>query len=559
MSLSPSPAPDGPGDRHKERGNAFLAQGRLADAAQAYRLALACQPDHHRAMSNLGIVFQAQGRLEDAVDCFSRALAMQPEFAAAHSNLGVVLHRMGRLHEARTHLLRALELEPAYPEALSNLGNLYLSQGRWLDAVACYRRALTENPAFPDALANLGVALQHLGNLSQSALCLEGALNLEPNSHEYWTNLGVVRYRQGNLESAMACLDRALRLKPDHPDALANLGCLLMEQGHLSEALSWIGKAVHIAPELAEAHFAESLVLLLSGDFKKGWEKHEWRWRRSGFPPHGRPEPLWDGHSLAGRSILLHCEQGLGDSIQFVRFAPEVKARGGTVLLRCPQPLARLMATAAGIDRWVLEGEEGVSCDTQAPLMSLPWLLGTTLETLPAVTPYLHATHPSPLPRSWMAGPNMKVGLVWRGNPMFRDDGKRSMDPSHLVPLLGLAGITFIGLQVDLSPGEREFFASFPNFFDAGNLLTDFAVTAAVIQELDLVISVDTAVLHLGGALGRPTWALLPKTPDWRWLLEREDSPWYPTMRLFRQKNRGDWLEVMDRIARKLSAAKYPQ
>ncbi|MBF0347500.1 MAG: tetratricopeptide repeat protein [Magnetococcales bacterium] len=549
------PSPQALGEQHKNRGNDFLRQGRLADAAREYLRALECHPNHCAALSNLGIVLQAQGKLEEAADRFHQALAIDPNFTAALSNLSAVLHRLGRLPEAEFQVKKALAMEPDFPDARSNLGNVYLARGRWAAAVEQYQYALRHKPDFPDALANLGVALQLQGKLTEAAACLEHALRLEPDSHEFWTNLGVVRHRQGNLEVALACLNHALQLKPNDPEALANHGCLLLELGQIPEAMARFDTALRIAPDLAEAHFAQSLALLLTGDFEAGWRKHEWRWRRSGFPGHGRPEPLWDGQPLDGRSILLHCEQGVGDSIQFIRFAREVKARGGYVVLKCPRALSRLFATVAGIDQSVIDEDPLPECACQAPLMSLPWLLGATHDTLSATIPYLTAPVPSPLPRSWIrAADNLRVGLVWRGNATFKEDFKRSMDPSFLAPLLELPGITFIDLQVAPRPGDREFLARYPNMLHAEGLLTDFADTAAVLMDLDLVISVDTSTLHLAGALGRPVWALLPFAPDWRWMLERNDSPWYPTMTLFRQRQRGDWQEVITRVKKQIEA-----
>ncbi|MBF0418681.1 MAG: glycosyltransferase family protein [Magnetococcales bacterium] len=502
---------------HKNRGNTLLQQGLLDQAAQEYLLALHIQPDHYIALSNLGIVLQAQGRWQEAVDRFSQALAIQPGFAPALSNLGAVLLRMGRLAEAETRLLAALALEPQFPEAHANLGNVYLTLGHWEKAIHHY----------------------------------EYSLQLNPGNHEAWTNLGVVRQRRGELAQAADCFTHALKAKPDYPDAWANRGCLSVELGELPRAMAHFEHALKLAPNLAEAHLALGMALLLIGNFTEGWRHHEWRWRRNGIVGHGRQEPLWDGKALHGNAVLLHCEQGMGDSIQFVRFARHVKERGGTVVLRCPKPLERLFTGVSGVDRLVTREDQIPPCTCQAPLMSLPHILGTTLETIPTTIPYLFPTPPSwPIHQNILARSQpLRVGLVWRGSAGFQDDQKRSMDPLFLQPLLSLTGIWWIGLQVAARPGDLDVFSPCDHFIDASPWLTDFAETAAIINTLDLVIAVDTAVLHLAGALGRPTWALLPFTPDWRWLLHREESPWYPSMRLFRQKRHGDWSEVVERVA----------
>lgn len=539
---------------HKNRGNTLLQQGLLDQAAQEYQLALSIQPDHYVALSNLGIVLQAQGRWDEAVDRFAQALSIQPDFAPALSNMSVVLQRLGRLAEAETRLLSALTLDPLFPEAHANLGNVYLIQRRWEKAMHHYQRALELKPDFAEALANLGVAWQHQGRLDEASSCLERSLQLNPGNHEAWTNLGVVYQRQEKLADAADCFARAIKAKPDYPDAWANRGCLSVEQGDLPQAIVHFEHALKLAPNLAETHLALGMALLLTGNFTDGWRHHEWRWHRSGSVGHGRHEPLWDGQELHGKRILLHSEQGMGDCIQFVRFAQQVAEKGGEVILRCPEPLDRLFTGVSGIDLRVTRDDQIPACTCQAPLMSLPYLLGTTLETIPNTIPYLFPTPPSPLlvQNILLRSQPLRVGLVWRGSSSFQDDRKRSMDPIFLQPLFSITEIYWIGLQVAARPGDLDVLSQSDHFIDASPWLTDFAQTAALINTLDLVIAVDTAVLHLAGALGRPTWALLPFTPDWRWLLHREETPWYPGMRLFRQKKHGDWSEVMERVVGEL-------
>ncbi len=321
-----------------------------------------------------------------------------------------------------------------------------------------------------------------------------------------------------------------------HAEAHNNFGLLAQRLGRLDEALARYARAQALKPDYADAHWNEALARLLLGDFETGWNKYEWRWRRKETPPRALAAPLWDGGDLAGRTILLHAEQGQGDAIQFIRFAPLVKARGGTVVFECPKGFLRLFDGVAGVDRLVLAGAPLPPFDCHAPLLSLPGLLDTTLETIPADVPYLKAD-PGRVAawRARFAGISKpKVGLVWRGNPAHANDANRSIPAQTMAALARAADVHWVGLQLDPRPEELAAFS--PAVIDnLGPELGDWAETAALVEALDLVVTVDTAAAHLAGALGRLVWLLLPFAPDWRWLRHRADSPWYPTMRLLRQ------------------------
>ena len=372
----------------------------------------------------------------------------------------------------------------------------------------------------------------------------------EPRSAEAQNNLGIVLREQGKLQEAIACYEKAFAIKPDYAEAYSNLGAALVDQAEFDDALGYYGRALTLDPHCAEAHFGESWVRLLLGEFDVGWPKYEWRWLTKKLSPHGLTMPLWDGKNLHGKTILLHCEQGLGDSIQMIRYARAVKEKEGRVLVFCPTPLEKLFRGVAGIDELFSDHTVIPSYECHAPLLSLPHLLGTTLTTIPSTVPYVQ-TDPNGV-KEWQDRlvdyPGFRIGVVWRGNPTHKNDHNRSMTARDFASFLDVPGITVISLQKDIGLDELKVFRHLESFFDGSPRLADFADTASVISNLDLVISVDTAVCHLAGALGVPVWTLIPFAPDWRWLLDRVDSPWYPTMRLFRQKSIGDWHSVIQQV-----------
>ena len=339
----------------------------------------------------------------------------------------------------------------------------------------------------------------------------------------------------------MHCYQRALSINPEYAKAHSNLGVAYSDLGDLDKSIASYRRALEISPGFPEAHWNYAQVLLLKGRFEQGWIEYEWRWKWKDFPSLKRnfAQPLWDGSNLNGRTILLHCEQGLGDSIQFIRYAPMVARLGGRVVVECPPQLKRLFQGVSGIDRLAGHHGELPTFDVQAPLLSLPHIFKTDLETIPNTVPYL--SPPSEPLINLERGDGVRVGMVWAGKPTHIGDIKRSVDLGHFTTIANMEGCIFYSLQVGerrQDIGQHDLNES---LIDLGEDLADFAVTASAIEQLDLVISIDTAVAHLAGALGKPVWTLLPHMPDWRWMLDREDTPWYPTMRLFRQKKAGDW------------------
>jgi tetratricopeptide (TPR) repeat protein len=493
--------------------------GRLAEAAALYRAVLERAPDHVDAHVNLALVSHRQGALESALALYDAALALDPALAQVHNNRGAVLQALGRFEAAAESHRASLALRPASVEANLNLGAALHRLGRPQEAAASYRAALALEPDLAAAHANLGLALQAAGRSAEALPHHQRAAELQPDSAEFHNNLGLVLQDLGELPAAIAEFERAIARRPDFADAHMDLG----------------------------------IARLLTGDFAGGWPEYEWRLARDAVAQPNRAGPRWDGGDPAGRTILLQSEQGHGDAIQFIRYAPLIAARGGRVLVSCRPPLRRLFETVGGVAGIVGDTPPAPAFDGWAPMLSLPTLMGTSLATIPAGVAYLRAD--PGLAQSWrapLAGlRGLKVGVVWRGTSDHLNDRNRSTGPAQFARFLSLPGLAVVSLQQDARPDERA--ALGVEAFDAGPQLGDFADTAAMIANLDLVVSVDTAVAHLAGALGAPVWTLIPFAPDWRWLLDREDSPWYPSMRLFRQPAPGDWASVMDRVRAALS------
>jgi tetratricopeptide (TPR) repeat protein len=348
-----------------------------------------------------------------------------------------------------------------------------------------------------------------------------------------------------------------LQIKPDSTNAMVNRGNALRYLGRFDEAIASFDRALAIEPELAEAHWNKGLLLLSRGDFENGLAEYEWRWRREDeFKPRDFAQPQWQGGDLAGKTILLHAEQGFGDSIQFLRYVPLVVAKGARVVLELPDALMPLVGRIDGVITMVGRGQRLPDFDLHCPLLSLPLAFGTTLSSIPPFTPYLQP--PAERMTKWRVliprTGRPRVGLVWSGKPSHKNDRNRSIAFVRLSPLLARPGIDFVSLQREYRESDRASLATFPNLLRLDAALSDFADTAAVIESLDLVITVDTAVAHLAGAMGKPVWILLSAVLDWRWLLEREDSPWYPTARLFRQTEIGRWDSVINRVALELGS-----
>jgi tetratricopeptide (TPR) repeat protein len=528
--------------------------GHLVQAEALYRQILGLKPDVAEAHNNLAIVLWGLNRLEEAEASSRAALRLQPGFAEAHSTLGIILGAQGKLEEAGVSYRAALRIKPGYAEAYSNLAMVLRDLGKLEEAEACSHEALRLNPSYAHAYCSLGLILRDQGKLEEAEASSRAALRLKPDYAEAHNNLCNVLWDLGRLEEAEASSRAALRLNPGYADAHNNLGNVLLDQGKLEEAEACFRETLRLTPGHAEGHMNMGHYWFLRGNFSQGGPEYEWRRLIKDNRGNSPPPPTWDGSALEGQTILLQAEQGLGDTLQFIRYARLVKAKGGRVLLQCQPALAGVLAHCPGIDQLVAPGTLLLEYHVTAPLLSLPMLCGTTLETIPTGVPYL-ATDTARIDY-WRARlaviPGFKVGICWQGDPRFRRDRLRSVPLAYFAPLAAVPGVCLVALQRGQGLEQITQGGEHPRVVDLPGRSEDRAEgwldTAALIQALDLVISVDTAVVHLAGALGAPVWIALPFQPDWRWLLNREDSPWYPTMRLFRQRKPGDWADVFQRI-----------
>jgi tetratricopeptide (TPR) repeat protein len=499
---------------------------------------------------------RGEGRLLEAESLCRRVLEVQPNLPEAWHLLGVVAHQGGRLGEAIEHVQRAVRLAPQVALFHANLGEMLRLAGRPKLAAAAARRAIEIDPKMPTALSNLGVALYELKEYEEAARAQRRAIAAKPDFAEAHSNLGNALHALRRFEEAIEAYHRAIELNPDYADGWANLGTTLHHSGHFEEGIATLRHAIALAPHHANARSGLGILLLMRGDLAEGWDEYEWRLRSSERKGPRFPENPWQGENPAGKHIYVQAEQGFGDAIQFVRYAPFLAARGARVTLRVHQQLLRLLRESLpGI---TVLGDRGDPAPYQwdAVLLSLPRLFKTRLETIPAHVPYLRP--PAEAASRWRARlatmTGLKIGLVWAGNPEHVNDQRRSIGLAQLAPLFAIPGTSFASLQygprtADLKVLDKRGGRPIDNL---GPEFEDFVDTAAAIAALDLVITVDTSVAHVAGALGKPVWVLLPWVTDWRWLLNREDNPWYPTLRLFRQRKGEDWSRVIAHLTDEL-------
>ena len=477
---------------------------------------------------DLGNVFLSQGRIDESILCYRNALRLDPNLVRAYYHLSVAFIKKDLLDEAMQSLVIALKLKPDYTDALYQAGFIFGEQNKPDEAIACFEKLLKIEPARTEALFALGAAL--------------GSIDRE--------------------NEAIDCYRKVLKIAPDHVYALNNLGSLLKEQGEVEQATDAYRKAIEISPDLAGSHWNLSHALLLTGDFEAGWKEFEWRlrkddWRMANLRP--CKVPLWKGESLAGKTLFIHDEQGLGDTIQFVRYFPMVKARGGDIIFETQESLIGLLKNFPGIDRLIPHSADGVlptDMDFYVPLLSLPAIFNTTPDTIPDTVPYIHAdADKTGYWQERLSGDGFKVGIVWAGGPKLLNDRNRSCRLRLFEPLAMIIGVWLIGIQKGNAADQVDGLCAGIEMVNYGPELEDFTDTMGLIENLDLIISVDTAVAHLAGAMDRPVWLILPFSPDWRWFLKRSDTPWYPSMKIYRQENKGDWAPVFEGIKKDLNKA----
>jgi tetratricopeptide (TPR) repeat protein len=544
-------APEDAAKAHFARAQNMQSQGQIREAAAAWLAGLETDPRHHFAHIALADTLLQLGLHDAAAVAGRQALMVDPDSADAHDRIGAACEALGDKAQAQDHYRRSLALRRSSPLIRQKLVALLRADGDLESACGLLAELACESK---DAGVHfeLGVLLSETERNEEAIQEFRLATQLRPRFPEALNNLGRLLRAAGELTEAERCYRSAVAHKPDFAPAWNNLANLYLETSSLKDADYCYSKAVTIDPQYAEAHTNRALLRLLQGRFADGWPEYEWRWHQSGMKPRTLPRPDWDGSDLKGKTILLHAEQGAGDTLQFIRYARLLKRQGASVILHCQESLKPLLSAMPELDTVIAGKVAAPPFDVHAPLMSLPRLLKTDLASIPAETPYLAALSSTTVPQPLLNAAGFKVGLVWAGNPGHPHDRNRSIDPELLSGLIQAApGASFFSLQVGhlLPPAE-----GFEDVVDLGPHLTDYAVTAACLAHLDLLITVDTSVAHLAGALGRPVWTLLPSCNDWRWLEDRSDSPWYPTMRLFRQPVLGEWPTVIERVAAALVA-----
>lgn len=530
---------------------ALHRQGQLREAEKLYTRVLKASPGNFDALHLLALVKADAKQMGEARRLLSAALKINPNVADAWANFSNVLHALKCDEEALDALDKALALRPGDPGLMQQRGNALLSVGRADDALTCFDAALTAVPANPDSLNGRGLALAALGRPNDALAAFDAALANAPLRPDILYNRANALLALDRLADAVDAFDRVLARAPNHAKAWINRGRALQSANRPAEAVSCFHTAISLDRNDADGHFNLALALLSIGEYDPGFREYEWRWRRSGMPPRKIGKPLWLGEFPPnGRTILLQAEQGLGDTIQFARYVPLLARMGAKPVLEVQAELQALLSTVAGVASCHARGEALPAFDLTCPMGSLPLALKTSPTTIPADIPYL-APDEARLAQ-WRERlsslPGKRVAIAWAGHARHVNDRNRSVDLDRLALLLDVPGISFISIQRDLRGGEAEKLARTPNLMHVGGELNDMAHTAAVLALSDLMLAVDTSVVHLAGALGRPTWIMLPFAADWRWGVSGETTAWYPQARLFRQTALGDWPAVIARV-----------
>jgi len=564
---------------------------RLSEAAEGYRVILADDPDHADALHLLGLISFQQGQLDEALGGIDQAIAIDGEVAMYHANRGRILKAVGKNEAAAEAFGRALRLVPGHPGALSDLSGAQVDAGNPEAGLHFAIRATELAPDMAAAHYNMGLALMalkewrparaafehaidldpelaaghyELGRICHEEMNLEAAerhyldaLEIDPAMIEAMTNLGNVLRASYRLEEAVECYQKALEGGRDIAAIHTNLGVALQEQGDFDGALEAYDAALAHDPDDAETHRNRAQALLQLGRFDEGWSEFEWRWQTKHFAAIRRnwKKPQWQGAPLGEGTLLVHAEQGFGDCIQFARYLPMAAERVQRLVVECPAPLAGLMSRIDGVDDVIAAGGPLPCYQSQIPMMSLPGVFDTNLDNMPAGVPYLSIAEATASKWSMRTGrcDGLKVGVVWKGSHNHQRNKWRSPGLKAMRSLIGVPGVSLVSLQKDDETIDLKAAHAFDQMIRLGQEFRNFTDTAAAIQNLDLVIAPDTAVAHLAGALGRPVWLMLPHVSEWRWMTERNDSPWYPSMRIFRQTSRGDWKDVIEAMREDLA------
>ena len=522
--------------------------------------AIESDPQNPQFYNTYGLVLEAIGKINEAIHSYEKAILINPAYAQAYLNLTIALQSSGDFEAAVEKCNQIISLFGGSAHVYNLMGYSLEQQGCFREAIESYRQAIRLKPDFAEPYNHMGVIFIEQSQYYQAVINCQKALELAPDYVEAYNNLGVALNGIGQYVEAMEIYKKAICLDSQYIDAYYNWGNCLRNQNQCELAIPIFKKAIQISPDCAKAHWNLAISYLLAGKFPQGWAEYQYRRNphlRIITSPHQYEQPYWDGSSFKGKRLLVHYEQGFGDNIQFVRYLPMVKQLGGTVILEVEKPLYGLFKQIKAADEFVLPSSGSMSPDVtfdfHISILDLPRIFATTIEDIPSEVPYLSA---EPAKTKYWKGKldskSFKVGLVWAGSPRHQNDHNRSCPPNYFVPLAKIKGIKLYNLQKDPPSNKKTELVKDISIEYIGREFEDFTDTAAAIENMDLVISVDTSVLHLAGAMGKPVWAIIPFVPDWRWMLDRQDSPWYPTMRLFRQKEPGNWDELLTRLAEQL-------
>ena len=532
-------------------GTIALQKGKLEDGVIIIDNSLQINPNQPDALNNLGLALQKLNRLDEALASYDRAIVLKSDYADAYSNRGNVLKELKRPDEALASYDRAIAIKLDYADAYFNRGVALKDLKRLDDALASYDLAIAIKPDYADAYSNRGVVLQELKRLDDALASYDRAIELKPDYADTYSNRGGVLQDLKRLDDALASYDRAIAIKPDYADAYSNRGVTLKDLKRLDDALASYDRAIELKPDYANAYWNKSLLKILNGDYLEGWQLYEWRWKTELLIYlRGYKQPLWlDTQSLLNKTLLIYPEQGLGDYIQCIRYAVLIEQLGATVILEVPSELMSLVSTLKGQFTLVESGKPLPEFDYHCPVMSLPLAFKTTVDTIPADLPYLYTNDDKK--QDWQEKLGNKtvtrIGLVWSGSSTHNNDHNRSLLLQQLSSLLELP-VEFHSLQKEVRTVDIKTLTEFPSIHQHQDDLQDFSDTAALVDAMDIIISVDTSVAHLAGAMGKKVFVLLPYAPDYRWMLDRRDSPWYPSATLFRQPALDDWESVIVEI-----------
>jgi len=555
-------------DKALRTAHEYFQAGNFHQAEHVYKNIVEKKPNHIKALYLLGITCLQIGDYHAAITYLNKVLHLDPRNAEVYYHLGVAFQDIGHHDEAIAHYRKALRINPTYTIACYNLGVALQNTGHHDEAIQQYQKVLELNPSFAEAWNNLGTALKDKGRLDEAVICYQKALELNPEISGVYNNLGVVSQYNGQLDEALAYYQQALDLNPDLFDIYNNLGLVWRDKGELDKAATCFRKSLQINPGYADAHWNMSYAFLLAGNFKEGWKEYEWRLKTHDFASVQRTftQPVWDGSSLKGKTLLIFAEQGVGDEIMFASCYPDVIDQANVCIMECDKRLIPIFSRSFPRSDFVERVKETDAYSSQLPQTdmviphgSLPSFLRTDIASFPRRKFYLIPDEEKV--QSWhnrlkKLGEGLNAGISWRGGGTPRVIRNRSIMLEQGATLFSLSGVHFINLQYgdcvnELREAREKLGVTIHDWEDA-DPLKDIDNFAAQISALDLVISVDNATVHLAGALGKPVWTLLPFVPDWRWLLNREDSPWYPTMRLFRQPSPGDWESVIAKVSAEL-------